>query len=96
MIARILGEAQYDIPDQHVRELDGLDADLAQALDSGEDAAFDRALQALLDTVRRLGTPLPVGTLQPSELVLPHDDMSLSQVTALLSDADQTPAPGRR
>jgi hypothetical protein len=94
VIARILGEAQYDIPDQHVRELDELDADLAQALDSGEDAAFARALQALLHAVRRLGTPLPDSTLKPSELVLPHDDMSLKQVTALLSGAELT--PGRR
>ncbi|MEY9964147.1 hypothetical protein ABIA33_002189 [Streptacidiphilus sp. MAP12-16] len=92
MIARILGEAQYEIPDQHVKELDELDADLQEAVESGSQAAFATALPALLAAVRRLGARLPDTTLQPSELVLPDQDMSLAQVTALLSENVPIPA----
>ncbi|MHA6757995.1 PspA-associated protein PspAA [Streptacidiphilus sp. PAMC 29251] len=86
--ARILGEGQYRIPDGDLEELEKLDAVLQEAVARGSQAAFAPALQALLDAVRRLGTASPRADLSPSALILPDEDMTLSQVQALLTDAD--------
>ena len=86
--ARILGEGQYRIPDEDVKELEELDADLQEAVAHGSQTAFAPALRALLDAVRRVGTASPGSDLRPSALILPDEDMTLSQVRALLADAD--------
>jgi len=91
MIIRILGEGQYDVTDAHLDELDKPDSALQSAADADDEAAFHTALNALLDTVRRLGTPLPDEALTPSNLVLPDQDASLHDVEALLTDEGLIP-----
>lgn len=91
MIMRILGEGQYEITDEHLDRLNELDASLQSAADAGDETAFTTALSALLDAVRSLGTPLPDETITPSDLVLPDEDTSLTQVRALLSDEGLIP-----
>ncbi|MFI8992564.1 hypothetical protein [Streptomyces sp. NPDC053542] len=65
--------------------LNALDAALQSATGAGDEAAFGTALRALLDAVRRLGTPLPDERIIPSDLALPDEDTSLLQVRELLS-----------
>jgi hypothetical protein len=91
MIMRILGEGQYEITDQHLDRLNELDAALQSAADAGEETAFATALSALLDAVRSLGAPLPAEAITPSDLVLPDEDTSLTQVRDLLSDEGLIP-----
>ena len=91
MIARILGEGQFDVPDRYLAELDTQDEALNEAVVSGDQAAFTVSARTLRDTVRRIGTPLPDTALAPSGLVLPGSGMSLAQVTALLSRTDLGP-----
>jgi hypothetical protein len=91
VIARILGEGQYEIDDAHLGELNDLDAAVQDAVDAGDEPAFATALRALLDAARRLGTPLPDTALTPSDLVLPDQHTTLPQVRALLSDEGLIP-----
>ena len=91
MIARILGEGQFDVPDRYLAELDTQDEALNEAVVSGDQAAFTASARTLRDTVRRIGTALPDSALVPSGLVLPGSGMSLAQVTALLSRTDLAP-----
>ncbi|GAB2943698.1 PspA-associated protein PspAA [Streptomyces heilongjiangensis] len=91
MIMRILGEGQYEIADEHLDRLNELDSALQSAVDAGGEAAFTTALSALLDTVRSLGTPMPDEEITPSDLVLPDEDTSLTQVRQLLSDEGLIP-----
>jgi hypothetical protein len=86
VIVRIMGEGQVKLDDSHFPELNKLDDDLLAEVESGDEAGFRRTLTALLDAVRRLGTPLPDDSLEPSELILPTTDASLAEVRALLSD----------
>jgi len=55
MIVRISGEGQFDVPDEHLGELNRLDDDLAKACDAGDEAQFKTALEALLASVRTVG-----------------------------------------
>ncbi|MET8474957.1 hypothetical protein ABZY90_12805 [Streptomyces sp. NPDC006422] len=86
MIVRIMGEGQVELADDHFTELNKLDDELLAEMESGDEAGFRRTLTALLDAVRRLGTPLPDDALEPSELILPAPDATLSEVRTMLSD----------
>ncbi|MEU3415120.1 MULTISPECIES: PspA-associated protein PspAA [unclassified Streptomyces] len=86
MIVRIMGEGQVRVDDAHLAELNGLDDELLDEMEGGDAEGFRRTLVALLDAVRRLGTPLPDAALEPSDLILPSDDATLEEVRALLGD----------
>ncbi|MFI5974670.1 hypothetical protein [Streptomyces sp. NPDC051452] len=86
MIVRVMGEGQVKLDDSHFTELNQLDDDLLSEVESGDEAGFRRTLTALLDAVRRLGTPLPDDALEPSELILPSPDATLDEVRQLLGD----------
>ncbi|MCX5225750.1 hypothetical protein ABZY16_15680 [Streptomyces sp. NPDC006553] len=86
MIVRIMGEGQLTLADSHLVELNRLDDELLKEMESGDQEGFRRTLNALLDEVRRLGTPLPDDALEPSELILPAPDAGLDEVREMLSD----------
>ncbi|MGZ9930545.1 PspA-associated protein PspAA [Streptomyces sp. NC-S4] len=86
MIVRIMGEGQVEVADSHFPELNKLDDELLAELEGGDEEGFRRTLGALLDAVRRLGTPLPDDALEPSELILPGADAALEEVREMLSD----------
>ncbi|WEO97892.1 hypothetical protein A6P39_029890 [Streptomyces sp. FXJ1.172] len=86
MIVRIMGEGQWKLAGSQFDELNKLDDELLEEMESGDEEGFRRTLGALLDSVRRLGTPLPADALEPSELILPAPDASLQEVREMLSD----------
>ncbi|MEU6648943.1 hypothetical protein ABZ904_05735 [Streptomyces sp. NPDC046900] len=86
MIVRIMGEGQVKLDDNHFTELNKLDDELLREMESGDEQGFRRTLHALLDEVRRLGTPLPDDSLEPSELILPSPDASLAEVCKMLNE----------
>ncbi|WP_306326726.1 PspA-associated protein PspAA [Streptomyces venezuelae] len=86
MIVRIMGEGQWKLADSHLVELNRLDDELLEEMESGDEDGFRRTLNALLEAVRRLGAPLPDDALEPSELILPAPDASLDEVREMLSD----------
>ncbi|MGX1908867.1 PspA-associated protein PspAA [Streptomyces phaeochromogenes] len=86
MIVRIMGEGQVRLDDGHLTELNKLDDELLAEMESGDEEGFRRTLGALLDAVRRLGTPLPDAALEPSELILPSPGATLSEVREMLND----------
>ncbi|UNS96628.1 hypothetical protein MMF93_08970 [Streptomyces tubbatahanensis] len=86
MIVRIMGEGQVQLDDRHFVELNKLDDELLEEMENGDEAGFRRTLGALLDAVRRLGSPLPDDALEPSELILPAPDATLEEVREMLGD----------
>ena len=91
MIVRILGEGQFRVDDAAAVELNKLDTELEAAVDHGDQAAFTTALTGLLATIRAQGSPLPPDILEPSELILPHEDSSMDEVRKLLTDEGLIP-----
>jgi hypothetical protein len=85
MIIRILSEGQFDVPDDAVTGLNELDAELEAALEAADEAAVAAALGALLAQVRAAGSEVPLDSLVPSDLVLPHPDATLAEVRDLVS-----------
>jgi CBS domain-containing protein len=91
MIVRILGEGQFELPEGALEELNTYDATLHGACESGDEAAFHAALDALLGRVRELGTPVADDHLGPSELIFPSADASLAEVAELMSEEGLIP-----
>jgi hypothetical protein len=84
MIVRILGEGQLEVADGQINALNELDRAVESAIEADDDAAFSAALAALLDGVRRSGTPLPEDSLDDSDLILPPADATIGEVRELL------------
>ena len=86
MIVRILGEGQFDLPDDAAAGLNELDAAVEAAAEAADEAAFSTALGSLLAAVRSQGAPCPVDSLDQSDAILPPADASIDEVRELLSD----------
>lgn len=88
MIVRILGEGQFDVSDDALDRLNELDAAVEAAVESGDTAAFEPALAALLDGVRTVGVPHELDSLDESDLILPPGDATLDEVRELIEGSD--------
>ena len=88
MIIRILGDGQFEVPDSAKAKLDELDAAVDHALSTKDEEAFQRALNALDTEIRELGTPVAASTILPSDLILPHEGASLSEISELLGSEE--------
>lgn len=91
MIVRILGEGQFDVPDDDLNRLNELDDQLVGAIDSDDEAAFQSALAELLGAVRAHASPHSAEALDASDLVLPGSDSSLEEVRQLLGEEGLIP-----
>ena len=90
MIVRILGEGQLRVDDAAAADLHALDADVEAAVERNDQAALAAALSALLARARQ-GTPLPPDSLEPSDVIIPHEDATLDEVRKLLTDEGLIP-----
>ena len=86
MIVRILGEGQYDVAEDALERLNQYDSAVEAAVEADDPKAFAAALTRLLDSVRTVGVPHQVESLDESDLILPPADASIDEVRALLSD----------
>jgi hypothetical protein len=86
MVVRILGEGRYDVPDADLPAIEQLDAQLADAMDRGDEAAFAGTLADLIGQVRHTGKLVAPDDLRTSSLVVPHEGSSLAEVQALLAE----------
>ena len=91
MIVRILGEGQFRVDDATAAVLNQLDTELEAAVEHSDQDKFTAALASLLAQVREQGTSLAPDTLEPSDLILPHEDSSMDEVRKLLTDEGLIP-----
>ena len=83
MIVRILTEGQYNLPGAYVDELNDIDNQIVEFVESQDRDGFERRLKAMLDLVREKGTPVEVDELVESDLVLPEPDITLKEAEEL-------------
>ncbi|HLX49846.1 MAG TPA: hypothetical protein VKS82_16065 [Streptosporangiaceae bacterium] len=91
MIVRILGEGQFRVDDAVASELQTLDSDLEAAVENNDQDALSAALRALLDRTRSQGTALAADSLEPSDVIIPHEDATLDEVRKLITDEGLIP-----
>jgi predicted transcriptional regulator len=86
VIARILGEGQYELAAAQAARLAPLDAQLTATLEGDDEPAFKRALAASIALVRSAGSPVAADSLAASDIILPSPDASLAEVRKLLAE----------
>ncbi len=86
VVVRIQGEDQYRLAVSEQPQLEPLDRSLSDAISGQDQDSYRTALAALLNFVRAHGTKVPADDLVPSDVVLPSEDMTLKEATALLSE----------
>lgn len=91
MIIRIMGEGQYEVPDDDLEALNVLDSEVESAVLAADASAFAACFAQLLDRVRSHGSVLADDVLVDSDLVLPPADASVDEVAALLGDEGLIP-----
>ena len=79
MIVRIATEGQYELPDTDVDRLNELDNELVTIVESGDEAQFTDAWGKMVELVRSSGTPVPDEELEPSDVILPPEDLTLAE-----------------
>ncbi|MER6299253.1 hypothetical protein ABT247_06715 [Kitasatospora sp. NPDC001539] len=94
MIMRVMGEGQFEVGEDHLNLLNQLDDELLTAVESGDEENFRQAYGKLLDAVMRYGTRLPDDALEPSDLILPSSEATISEVRELLLSEGEGVIPG--
>jgi hypothetical protein len=79
MIVRISSEGQYEINDDEVSALNGLDNEAVAACDAGDEQRFHDVFSQLVAEVRERGKLLPDDELVGSDIILPPPDVSIEE-----------------
>jgi len=86
MIVRILGEGRYEVPEADLPAIEQLDAQLADAIDRGDEAEFTTSLADLIGQIRHTGALVAPDDLRTSSLAVPHEGSTLTEVRTLLAE----------
>ena len=79
MIVRIVGDGQYEFPDDQSDRLNELDNQLVTIVESGDEAQFTDVFGKLVELVRSSGSPVPDEELVASDVILPPEDLTLAE-----------------
>ena len=79
MIVRIATEGQYELSEADHEELNRLDNATVEAVESGDEASFRSAFDALLGFVRERGSRVGADDLHESEVIIPPPDLTLEE-----------------
>jgi hypothetical protein len=93
VIVRVSNEAQYRLDDTHHHRLDELDDAVVAAVEADDEDAFHAAFEELLQFVRTEGEELPDDDLEPSEVILPPADITLTEAGEDFSGEGLIPDP---
>jgi len=85
MIIRIMTEGQYRVSDDLLDELNELDNEIVRLLESGDETKFRDVLRAFTSEIREKGTPLDPDVIMESDLIVPPDDLTLSEAARIFS-----------
>jgi hypothetical protein len=86
-----MGEGQFRVDDAAAQELNELDREAADAVESGDEEALRRLLKAMAENVRSGGERLDDADLSPSDAVIPPEDLSLDEARELFQEEGLIP-----
>ena len=79
MIVRIATEDQFEIPGDHLQEVNDLDNAVVAAVEAGDEEAYAKAFAALIDFIRSNGKALADDDLRESEVIVPPSDTTIDE-----------------
>jgi hypothetical protein len=91
VIARLMGDGQYEIDEALCTRLNELDDKAVAALEANDEEQLDGFLDQMAELVRSEGTRLADDDLSASEIVIPPSDLTLEETRQLFSDHGLVP-----
>jgi hypothetical protein len=82
VIVRISTEGQYELTESDAEVLNELDNQAVVACETGDEAQFSQAFNALIEFVRKNGQPVSEERLDSSDVILPPPDVSFEEAQA--------------
>lgn len=79
MIVRIAMDDQYRLPDADAARLNELDNGVVEAVEAGDEEAFERLFEEMITLVRNDGVLLGDDELVESDVILPPADLSFEE-----------------
>ena len=93
MIARVVGEGQYEVDDGLIERLNALDRQAMDALERQEEGDLDRYLDEMGKLIRQEGRRIGDDELVASDIVIPPSDLTLEETRKLVSETGFIPDP---
>ncbi|MCD6145836.1 hypothetical protein CW696_03440 [ANME-2 cluster archaeon] len=85
MIIRIMNEGQYEVSADLLDDLNKLDNEIVGLLESGDETGFREVLKEFISMVRTNGKPLDPDVIMESDLIVPPEDLTLSEAVRVFS-----------
>jgi len=85
MIIRIVNEGQYEVSADLLDDLNKLDNEIVGLLESGDETGFREVLKEFISMVRTNGKPLDPDVIMESDLIVPPEDLTLSEAVRVFS-----------
>ena len=83
MIIRVVTEGQYEVSDSLLDALNELDNEIVELIESGDETRFRDVLRNFISMIRENGKPLDTDV--ESDLIVPPEDLTLSEAAKIFS-----------
>jgi hypothetical protein len=94
VIVRVLAHGQFRLDDGDMKAVEAADDVVEAAIAAGDENAFQAALGGLIDTIMKLGEPVPDDEFVGSDIIVPDRDITLAEAAALEREAGEGMIPG--
>ena len=85
MIIRVVNEGQYEVSDSLLDALNELDNEIVGLIESGDETRFRDVLRNFISMIRENGKPLDTDVIVESDLIVPPEDLTLSEAAKVFS-----------
>jgi len=85
MIIRVVNEGQYEVNDSLLDALNELDNEIVGLIESGDETRFQDVLKEFISLIRENGKPLDPDVIVESDLIVPPEDLTLSEAAKVFS-----------
>lgn len=85
MIIRVITEGQYEVNDSLLDALNKLDNEIVGLIESGDETKFRDVLKEFISMIRENGKPLDQDVIVESDLIVPPEDLTLSEAVKIFS-----------
>ena len=79
MIVRIATEDQFEIPGDHLQEVNDLDNAVVAAVEADDEEGYAKTFAELIDFIRTHGTKLEDDALAESDVIIPPSDTTIDE-----------------
>jgi len=85
MIIRVVTEGQYEVSDSLLDELNELDNEIVGLIESGDETRFRDVLRNFISLIRENGKPLDADVIVESDLIVPPEDLTISEAMKIFN-----------